>query len=266
MPRLSYILLIIAAFLLSCEEQLTWQFEEAETDLLVVESVITNEYINQYVKLSQPYNTQNDQPKPISGANIIVQTETDSYQFLESPVGSGIYYSQPFIAVTGKAYRLIIEYNNIIYTAAATQPPVEPMEDIVLYATSDSTYAINLIESGSDPNYIKHWLNWQNSEDCSTPENCEAKLIFYDLKNIDINKTFSEDMEVVHFPLGTTIIRKKYSVSDGYKEYLRGMLSETNWRGGLFDVYRANASTNLSDGAVGYFAVSSVVSDTTVVQ
>ena len=43
------------------------------------------------------------------------------------------------------------------------------------------------------------------------------------------------------------------------------MLSETEWRGGLFDVKRANVITNLSEGAVGFFAVSTVVTDTTTV-
>jgi hypothetical protein len=43
------------------------------------------------------------------------------------------------------------------------------------------------------------------------------------------------------------------------------MLSETEWRGGVFDVQRDNVSTNLSEGAVGFFAVATVVADTTVI-
>ena len=61
------------------------------------------------------------------------------------------------------------------------------------------------------------------------------------------------------------ISRKKFSASPAYKAFLRGVLSETEWRGGVFDVERANAPTNLSEGAIGFFAVSTVVSDTTVV-
>ncbi|MBE9509733.1 MAG: hypothetical protein IMY71_02550, partial [Bacteroidetes bacterium] len=43
------------------------------------------------------------------------------------------------------------------------------------------------------------------------------------------------------------------------------MLSETEWKGGVFDVLPGNVYTNLSEGAVGFFAVSTVVSDSTVV-
>jgi hypothetical protein len=44
------------------------------------------------------------------------------------------------------------------------------------------------------------------------------------------------------------------------------MLSETEWRGGVFDVQRANVSTNLSEGAIGFFASCTIVTDTTVVK
>jgi hypothetical protein len=42
-------------------------------------------------------------------------------------------------------------------------------------------------------------------------------------------------------------------------------MMETEWRGGLFDVERGNISTNLSEGAIGYFAASTVLSDSTFV-
>ena len=44
------------------------------------------------------------------------------------------------------------------------------------------------------------------------------------------------------------------------------MLSETDWRGGVFDVLPGNARTNLSEGALGYFTAAEVIRDTVVVQ
>jgi len=71
--------------------------------------------------------------------------------------------------------------------------------------------------------------------------------------------------ETVLFPEGTKILRKKYSLSDDHQKFLRTMLSETEWNWGVFDVLLGNVYTNLSDGAVGFFSVSTVVSDSTVV-
>jgi hypothetical protein len=42
-------------------------------------------------------------------------------------------------------------------------------------------------------------------------------------------------------------------------------MAETEWRGGLFDVQPGNVRTNLSEGAVGYFAVSQVAADSTII-
>jgi len=42
------------------------------------------------------------------------------------------------------------------------------------------------------------------------------------------------------------------------------MLLETEWRGGLFDVAHGNLETNLSQGAFGFFAVSTVIRDTII--
>jgi hypothetical protein len=63
----------------------------------------------------------------------------------------------------------------------------------------------------------------------------------------------------------TKIIRTKYAVSPAYREFLRSMLSETEWHGGIFDVQPAPVGTNLSDGAIGFFAVTTIVSDTIVI-
>jgi len=43
-------------------------------------------------------------------------------------------------------------------------------------------------------------------------------------------------------------------------------MMETEWQGGWFDVKRGNVKTNMSEGAVGYFLVSTVVTDTTYIE
>ncbi len=43
------------------------------------------------------------------------------------------------------------------------------------------------------------------------------------------------------------------------------MLSETDWRGGVFDVLPGNARTNLSEGAVGFFTAADVIRDTVLI-
>jgi hypothetical protein len=82
------------------------------------------------------------------------------------------------------------------------------------------------------------------------------------LHSFDAVQIFSPDKEKIYFPKNTTIIQKKYSLSNEHAEFIRSLLFETEWRGGFFDVEAFNVSTNLSEGAVGYFGVSTVLTDT----
>jgi hypothetical protein len=46
--------------------------------------------------------------------------------------------------------------------------------------------------------------------------------------------------------------------------FLRGVLSETDWRGGMFDVLPGNARTNMEGEAIGFFTAADVLRDTIV--
>ena len=265
---ISTIVLFIILLISSCEEEIIWSFDNQPSDLIVVEAVLTNERIPHVIKLSKPYQKQNLTPEAISGAIVIIKTDTDPqiYPATENPAGSGLYLTDSMRAVSGKLYTLTIQYNGKMYDAKATQPPVEAMVDTLSYSkVSEGVYTLDFYEFGKEPNYIKYTLDWQTADGCLVPKDCRAELIYYDLKNVDVIEQFKPDQERIDFPVGTMVIRKKYSVSDNYKAFLRGMLSETAWRGGPFDVYPANAPTNLRNGAVGFFAVSTVVSDTIVI-
>ena len=84
-------------------------------------------------------------------------------------------------------------------------------------------------------------------------------------KSIDVNKIFRPAKERIPFPVGTRVYRRQYSMNPWQEDFVRTLMAETEWRGGLFDVQPGNVRTNLSEGAVGYFSVSQVVADTTII-
>lgn len=255
------IILSLCLLLSACEEPFEWQLT-GTSDLLVVEGVITNENRQHEVRLSRTYGEQNMQAPAVSGALVVITDGTDVFMLSESVDEPGLYQTDSMRAVFGKLYTLVIETNGKQYFARASQAPGQPLEPISYRKVDSLNYTLNFNESGSDPNYINYSLDWQSLGICSEYKKCQAFQVFYDLKTIDIHQQFKPDQEVVKFPAGTQVIRRKYSVSNAYKEYLRGVLSETNWRGGVFDVYPANPASNLSEGATGFFAVSTVSMDT----
>lgn len=264
--RLAF-LFILTLLTFSCEERISWPRDSEPLSVIAVESVLTNENINQMIKLSFPYQEMNGTPMPVSGATVEVSDGNTTFIFIETPPTSGRYYSVNMRAVFGKTYTLHIQVAGKDFYAQDSSVPIEPLNPSSYQRSeSDSTlYKLNFSESGSGPNYVLHDLNWQATASCVAGQACTAALVYYDLKTVDVNEVFKPKKEEFLFPLGTTIIRKKFSASPAYQEFLRTVLSETEWRGSVFDVQRANASTNLSGGAIGFFAISTVLSDTTQV-
>jgi len=96
--------------------------------------------------------------------------------------------------------------------------------------------------------------------DTIPPERKRTLSYFYTLNTVDANELFAPAKEAVYFPKGTKISMKKYSLTDEHAEFMRSMLFETEWTGGLFDANHANVKTNLSEGALGFFGACSVYS------
>lgn len=257
--------MIILFLTIACEERIDLSSSPEDTGLLVVEGVLTNERKNHLVKLSLPYKAQNGKSQPATGALVWVTEDNTLYPLTEFPTGSGNYYTPDMRAVTGKSYTLTIQYNGREYSAADSPVPVQPLRGLK-YSDTNEGYKLTLDPEGDDANYIEHTFSWENTPACVAGTSCAGKIIYYDLKTIDVNELYKPEKEPFYFPKQTTVVRRKYSVSPAYRAFLRSVLSETEWRGGVFDVQQSNALTNLSEGAIGFFAVCSVVSDSTVVQ
>jgi len=259
------IFLLIGFLLAACEEVIERPIYGTGEPMIAVEAIITNERVRHLVRLTKPYQSQNETPIPASGATITLGAGNLSAPLVEFPAGSGNYYTPEFRAVSGITYKLTILYEGKTFVAEDRAVPVEPLQPLA-YRKADSGYRLTTVPSGQDANYINHRLVWTHTDACQDVDGCEGKIVFYDLKTIDVNEIFKPEKENFTFPRNTIVIRKKFSVSAAYRDFLRSMLSETEWRGGLFDVQRANVPSNFSGGAVGFFAVSTVVSDTTVVR
>ncbi|MEQ1586483.1 MAG: DUF4249 family protein [Cyclobacteriaceae bacterium] len=263
--KIRNLLLIFFCVLASCEERIDIPLLSEDKNLLAVDGVLTNESVSHTITLTFPYQMMNSKALPVSGAVVLIlEGNSATYTLTEAPAGSGQYVTPVFRAVFGTTYTLWIQYQGKEYFAQDSSVPVEPLPVLDYYKVNDQ-YSLALNESGENANYIDHRIDWKTTPACLPDNACEGRIVFYDLKTIDVNEIYKPGKTEFLFPVNSTIIRKKYSISSAYRTFLRSVLSETEWRGGLFDVERANATTNLSAGAIGFFAVTSVVSDTTLV-
>lgn len=264
----AYLYIILLILFVDCEERTDWNIDAIDQNLLVVEGLITNELKSHTIKLSRPITQLNEDPEPVSGAFVAVRVDNDVAVFREFPIGSGVYYSDTVQAVVHKAYFLFINYQDQEYTASAEMVPVTPLKPMNYQLVDEQNYLYRInYQDSNEPSIKEYWISWSHlPQFADIPiQETLSRTFHYSLSTIDVNQAFKPDQEEVLFPAGSIVLRKKYSLSDDHQAFLRTYLSETEWRGSVFDIQKGNVITNLSEGAIGYFAVSTVASDTTLI-
>lgn len=254
----------------SCTEKIDWDLDFQEEELVVVEGKITNEMKRHEVRLTRPLFEINGTPEVISGAQVEINDGRTLHSLSEDPSHPGTYLSEADLSgEVNKGYQLRIGLGNRRYTAIAFMHEVTPFQHMRLIQVQEEPplYEAYIRNDSEGPSIVRMELDWSHvpGYDALPFEETHALIYHYTLNSVDVNHIFSPEREHVWFPPGTIVYREKESVSMEYAEFLRGMLSETDWRGGVFDVLPGNANTNLSEGALGFFTAAEVIRDTVIV-
>ncbi len=253
--------IIICVFCFSCEEAIDWKQQEEFPPRLVVDAMITNKPGYNYVKLTLPVTESGGEAIKVTNASIRVSSEDSVISFIQNPENPGIYIPEsPVRGVVNRIYRLDIQLENFAFFAYAFMIPVEPLGNFNFQELGDSTgtFRINPNNTNS-PSMIRYTVEWENQE---LNEVQKSVFYHYTLSTVDVNQFFKPEKESLEFPANSRIIREKYSLAPDHEQFIRSLLSETEWKGGWFDVFPGNLHTNLSRGGVGYFGASSLVIDT----
>jgi hypothetical protein len=269
---LNLMILLLGSQLLiqSCSEKIQWDLKYQEEDLIVVEGKITNEVKQHEVKLTRPAVEINSIPEPVTGAEVEINDGSTIHPLTEDLSRPGIYLTGPdFSGKAKRGYQLRIRYGGKRINAITFMREVTPFQFMRPFPvqTDPLLYEVYVSNSDDGPAIVRMELDWSHvpGYDTLSVDKNHALIYHYTLKSIDVNRIFSPDREHVRFPPGTIVFREKESVSREYEEFLRGILSETDWRGGVFDVLPGNARTNLGEGAIGYFTAAEVIRDTVVI-
>lgn len=265
-------LLLGAVMLLApaCQEKIDWELEMENALRLVVTGKITNEPKAHEVHLSLPVFEINGSARPVQDAEVAIFYDDTSHMLTRDSERPGVYLTAPdFRGVVNKTYMLGIRVNDVEFAAIARMEGVTPIRYPGYYRVSEDPELYELFFRGDEaPSMMKVELDWSELPGYDTLPDSETHAVIYgytfDPLTVDANEIFSAERDRVYVPPGAQMIITKESLSDGYAEYLRGMLSETTWNGGLFDVKPGDPFTNLSAGALGYFAATTVVRDTVV--
>ncbi|MDF1551226.1 MAG: DUF4249 family protein [Bacteroidales bacterium] len=270
-PILLFIFLSVCC--LFCEEPSDYELNSKGLNFIVVNGLLTNEKKAHEIIISSPVESLNEKPKPVSGLEVYIYNGDSLFTLTENPLNSGIYKtSSDFRAVINRAYTLIIISSDSRYYASAYMLPTTPFNKLKYYFAEDQQMftidSVNQVFDLSESALYKVQIDWTNVSGYeSLPESSKkATLYYYTLSTIDISELFSPEKEKIYFPAGTIIVESKYSLTPEHASFIRTMLLETEWRGGGFDVAHGNVETNLSKGAFGFFAASTIIRDTIFVE
>ncbi len=263
MRKLTSYIITLSIFL-SCEEASDQSLEIIDQPLLVVDGRLTNERIPQEVRLSLTFDDINEEPPPVTDAIVVINDGTTNFFLTHDDDRPGVYLTDTLQALFGKFYTLFILHDDNEYFAFATSSIGTPLPSLTIQENDGDMF--EYIHTETVPSMTEIRVEWSEPNSSGGMDQVAKEAFFYTLDVVDITKTFAPEKEPFTFPRGATIYRKKYSLTEEHQRFLRSFLAEVDWRGGGFDVAAGNVLTNLSEGAIGYFSVSMVISDSNVVE
>lgn len=261
--HITIVLIMLSALVFnSCEEFTEWKTQN-DGQHLVIDALITNEN-RQHIVYAYTSNAKlNGLPEPVSGIRVKIRANLTEVSFTENPSTAGEYLSdQNFSVAAGVEYEMTIAVDDHYDTAYSEVVGISPMEPIVIIPHGEY-YRIVYSESSS-PSMMEIFYDWSaDSLFSDTYGSPLASETFYTLNNIDVSRLFAPEKQVIYFPKGTSIVRRKFSLNYDHQQFIRSLLLETEWRGGLFDTEPGNVRTNFRNGTLGWFGTCMVLTDTT---
>ena len=265
--RFSFLLFLVI-WCATCENPIDWELQPGENGKLVIEAIITNEDKVQEVKLSLSYDDFNQQPQPVSNAVVKMYDGQNAVQFFEDPDEPGTFLSEiAFGAALLTAYGLEVGYEGQQHVAITYMVPVLPMDSLTFQQIGE-TDSLRLHHVASTYGVVEQAMyeidiDWNH---IIPSDSSQARVYYYTFNTVNASQIFGPSKEDVIFPKGSIVIEKKYSLNEEFAEFLRTLVLETQWQGGVYEEESGNLPSNFSNGALGFFGLCAVKSDTIVAE
>ncbi|GJM29164.1 MAG: hypothetical protein DHS20C17_17990 [Cyclobacteriaceae bacterium] len=279
-------LLLLSLVVASCVEVIDWEGSDESSGRLVVEGLITSENTVHQVKLSRTQPVIVDSmPEMVSGA--LVEIHEGNILFPLSEISPGVYQTDTLMGKVGATYQLVITVGQDTYEAVAQMPPAQPMEPLEIipwdeqFQSPDGADYFQFIFRENFGAIVPNLYQVQGSipedvadyypPDWEMPEWIRYRFESGNLVTVDSGYYLHPGLEppalfaygetnVSGITYGTIIVEKFYSMTDHHYAFVRALMSETEWQGlGPFSYISADVPTNISNGALGYFAASEVL-------
>lgn len=272
--QLAFVLMMGA--MLACEEPI-----RLDTDLnqeqVVVEGLITNSDLN-YVKLTKSRDFYSSgQAEGILSADVTVSDNMGNIRrYVHNPANEpgleGVYLPEvPYTPAVGTTYTMSATVDGTTYMASETLLPVTKIDSLTVIVNEDER------EDPDDEGRFYEVLFYAQE-----PQDRVDHYLFKFYRNGEIIKDSEEDIyigedeyigeEIDDLPiagfyaLGDEVKVEMYSITREAFVYYNDLFNLINNDGGMFTPPPANPRSNVSNGALGYFQVSAIETDTIIIE
>jgi len=270
------ILLTIFSVFLSCKKEIDIDLNNDKTSRLVVSGRFTNETKSHRIILSRTSDYfKNEQTPRETGASVKILEEGNSIPIVLTEVSDGIYETTPTVkGIVGKNYTLeIITKDGKQYNSTSYLDTVPNIDNVISEYTKDpfardkngkELYTYELSISFQDiPIYDNNYMLNVFLDDKLLTDTLRERIYFNDyganglyypeIPFYQIKKEYI-DKDTVNLKVELS------SISKVEYDYFYSLMYETDYRGSIFDGPPANISTNITNGALGFFSVSAISS------
>ena len=266
--RRTIIITILSIFVFTaCEDVIEIDLDSIEPKL-VIEAVITDQTINQTVKLTKTGDYFEPGIYPaVSNANVIMSDNLGNSENLPE-VNPGIYQTTHLLGTAGVVYNLSVEVEDVEYTAVSEMPVrvnIETLSTEFFEATPRFDEGYFVICHFTDPAGISNYYRFKIREN-GVLLNSSSDFILRDDKIFDGN-AIQIPLSIKTFQMNDTVTVELLSLNKETYDYYNTLVEGSGGPGNMMaSSTPANPVSNISNGAMGYFGVYTISSKTIIVQ
>ncbi len=261
MKKIAYIILIALAFA-ACTEKIDVELDETYTRL-VVDGRITDDTTEHVIRLTKTTSYFYNQPAPrVEGALLTINDGEESFVLTETE--PGIYKTEKMAGIIGRTYTLNIELP-------------ESIDGHSQYSASDKLMPVGEIDS-IQMHYISQWENWEIKLFAQEPPSTDFYMFRWGKNGVMLTDTinevnvsddkffngsysngigvgwFDDERSDEKLQVGDTVFLVMSTLTETYANFIWEIQNETGYNNPLFGGPPANVSSNISHGALGFFA------------
>ncbi|HRO48476.1 DUF4249 domain-containing protein [Agriterribacter sp.] len=252
--------LIITFAFASCEKVIDVALKDSEKQY-VIEGTVTNRPGDCTVRVSKTKNfSDSNDFEGIANASVSV-TDNEGHTTTLAESTAGIYQSAVLTATTGKTYTLHVQINGETFTASCTMPVMVNMDSLYIQEESFFGERIKLanVQYTDPPGKGNHYrfIQYVNG--------VKEKSIFirdddYSDGNTSTITLFTPPDDEKDIKSGNTVKVEMQCIAPALYKYWFSL--DQGASGGSNSASPANPVTNIEGGALGYFSVHTVQSET----